>query len=320
MTQFFKIITALCAPLLLSGCLLLPGKFNASLKLMQGDKYEFSYIGEMQIFAGDDKEMSPPKLKPFDPKKAQCSDWIEADGSKNPSTYYNSYAHDSEDTVETIEAAESVIRTVIDGSNETNSRRVKRNCTVKELASLKQQEEENYERRKRDYEQKSTAMASMFGGAIPGNDDSLKRFASQLLKYEGWEKVEYAGNNIFNVEFKTSGTFDHYFAFPVLNDAAMQYPFFQIVRRKSGEFEIMTPALGGGPGSYWSLAMLGGMPGGKNGTDPLSAIDGSFTLETDGEILANNSPDGYETSGQNKILNWQVKSLSESPRALIRFK
>jgi len=160
----------------------------------------------------------------------------------------------------------------------------------------------------------------MFGGAIPGNDDSLKRFASQLQKYEGWEKVEYAGNNIFNVEFKASGTFDHYFAFPVLNNAAMQYPFFQIVKRKSGELEVMSPALGGGSSSFWSLAMLGGIPGGKKGASSLAAIDGSFTLETDGEILANNGPDGYETSGKNKKIHWQVKDLSEGPRALIRFK
>ncbi len=95
MKQMFKLLAALVAPLVLTGCLFLPGKFDANLKLLQGGQYEFSYVGEMQVFAGDEKDMRPPKLEPFDPKNAQCSDWLEKDGSKRPSTYYDRFASDA---------------------------------------------------------------------------------------------------------------------------------------------------------------------------------------------------------------------------------
>jgi len=95
LTKIVKIIAALSVPLLLSGCLLLPGKFNASLKLMQGGLYEFSYVGEMQIFAGDEKDMAPPEKRPFDPNNARCSDWIDADGTVSPSSHYDRFRSDS---------------------------------------------------------------------------------------------------------------------------------------------------------------------------------------------------------------------------------
>ena len=306
-----KFIGVVVAPMLLTGCLFLPGKFDATLKLHQGGKYEFTYVGEMQIVSGDDKDMSPPKLEPFDKNNARCNDWIEGDGTKTPNVYYDNYSEPTEVAVSEAEAA-------TDG-DEVSPRRVKRDCTKDELAELEQQQIETYERRKEDYEQRTGMMASMFGGAVPGNDEALKKFAAQLMKYDGWEKGEYVGNNKFDVEYRAAGTFDRYFAFPILNDAAMQYPFFQIVPRKSGELEVMSPAVGGS-NSFLSLAMIGGMRGGNNKDMPMSEISGSFTLETDGEVLANNGPDGYETNGSTKTIRWDVKGLKESPRALIRLK
>ena len=71
MDRMLKFLTILIAPLILTGCLFLPGKFDANLKLMQGGQYQFTYVGEMQIFSGDEKDMRPPKLEPFDPKNAK---------------------------------------------------------------------------------------------------------------------------------------------------------------------------------------------------------------------------------------------------------
>ena len=290
-----------------SGCFFLPGKFDASLKLLKGGQYEFSYVGEMQIFAGDEKDMKQPMLKPFDPKNAKCSDWIESDGSKSPSSYYDSYSNGSEAAADAVEAADS-----------TSPRRENRACTDTELAELEEQEKANYDRRKKDYDQRSGMMAAMFGGAVPANDKALKKFAETLKKYDGWEKVEYAGNNIFNIEYRASGNFDRYFGFPIMNDASMQYPFFQVVPRKSGELELQAPGLGS-QGGVMGMAMLGGMPGARASNDlPLKPIEGSFTLETNGEVLGNNSPDGYTSEGDLKVMRWNVKNLTESPRALIK--
>lgn len=307
MKYMFKLLAVVIAPMVLTGCLFLPGKFDATLKLMQGGRYQFTYVGEMQIMAGDDKDMTPPRLEAFDPNNARCSDWIDEDGSASPNSYYDRDTGDGSVAVETMAAEDA------------SSRRVERDCTNEELAALNLQEKDTYERRKKDYDQRSGMMASMFGGAIPGNDRALKDFAGKLMKYDGWEKVEYAGNNVFNVEYRASGNFDRYFAFPILNDAAMQYPFFQIVPRKSGELEVTTPGVGG-PNSFLGLAMLGGMPGAGNKDTPIKPIEGSFSLETDGEVLANNSPDGYRSDGNRKIISWDVKDLKESPRALIKLK
>lgn len=311
MTKMIKLMAAMVAPLVLTGCLFLPGKFDATLRLMEGGQYQFTYVGEMQIFAGDDKDMTPPKREPFDPEKAQCSDWIEDVGSKRPDSYYDRYASDATETIKPVASADAM------DSSGTGPERVMRACTKEELATLQQQETDRYDRRKKEYDQRSGMMAGMFGGAVPGNDEALERFAATLRKYDGWDKVDYAGKNMFNVEYRASGNFDRYFAFPILNDASMQYPFFQIVPRKSGELEVMTPALGGS-GSFLGMAMLDGMSFGNKKNAPIQPIEGSFTLITDGEVLANNSPDGYQSDDDTKTIVWNVKDLSDSPRALIK--
>ena len=68
------------------------------------------------------------------------------------------------------------------------------------------------------------------------------------------------------------------------------------------------------------LAMFGGMPGRMSRDMPIKPIEGSLTIETDGEVLGNNSPDGYQSEGGMKVMKWDVQALSESPRALIKVK
>lgn len=335
MGKYYKWAVALVAPLMLTGCLFLPGKFDATLRLMQGGGYQFTYIGEMQVLAGDAKEMSPPTMEPFDPENARCQEWIDADGTQSREIFYDKYgAGDAADEAAAAagEAAEALAESMMDsevateavgddtaGYDDAYPTAVERTCTAAELAELEQQEIAEFEARKKEYDQRSGMMATMFGGAIPGNDEALEKFAETLRKYEGWEKVEYVGNNLFNVEYRISGNFDQYFAFPVLNDASMQYPFFQIVPRKTGELEILAPGISGGPGGMLGLAMLADMPGSQGGDKmPIKPIEGRFTLETNGEVLGNNSPDGYISEGNMKTMRWDVKDLSASPRALIK--
>jgi hypothetical protein len=316
MQIFAKFVAIVAAPMLLTGCFFLPGKFDATLKLNKGGLYAFTYVGEMQVIAGDDKDMSPPKLIPFNPNFAECSDWIDDDGTiDNPETSYDRYAAKTAYQAEEGSAVDAM--DALDSDVTTG--RVQRVCTAEELAALELTETERHDRKMTEYDEKSGMMAAMFGGAIPVNEKALKKIATQLMKYDGWEKVEYAGKNKFNVEYRATGTFDRYFAFPVLNDANMQYPFFQVVPRKSGALEIMAPAIGGS-GSFMSMAMMGGMRGGMPKDMPISEISGSFTVETDGEVLANNSPDGYESNGDTKTMRWNVKDIAESPKVLIKVK
>ncbi|WP_373489783.1 hypothetical protein [Parasphingorhabdus sp.] len=238
MGKYCKSALALAAPLLLAACLLLPGKFESQLRLMNDGTYSFTYVGQMQLAEGDDKPMDLPS----------------ADEESIPGS----------------------------GAEE---------------------------------EQKNAAMRSILGGAVPGDDEGLKKFAAQLAKYDGWNRVEYMGDNLFEVEYAVSGHFDQMFAFPTIPGSTMQFPFVQIIRRSGGELEILTPAMAG-PGGL--AGAMGPMPMGETKMQP---IDGSFTIVTDGEVLSNNTGDGLSISGSTKTMRWQVDGMSGpdgSPRAIVK--
>jgi len=235
---------ALIAPLLLTGCLLIPGKFESQLRLMNDGTYSFTYNGQMQM----------------------------AEGDENPMSSQSGMAAD--------EAG--------DGGQQ-------------------------------DDDQKNLAMSAIFGGAVPGDDEGLNKFAEQLAKYDGWNEVEYVGNNLFEVEYAVSGNFDQMFAFPTMPGATMQFPFVQIIRRSGGELEVLTPAMAG-PGGL--AGAMGPMPmGGSSEKTKMEPIDGVFTIVTDGEVLTNNTEDGLTLSGGTKNMRWKVDGTSGpdgSPRAIIK--
>jgi hypothetical protein len=244
--KYYKWALALVAPLLLAGCLLIPGKFESQLQLMNDGTYNFTYVGQMQL--ADDGKTEDPESETTD---------TDASGT----------------------------------------------------SAAEEEEEEEEE------EQKNAAVRSIFGGAVPGDDEGLKKFAEQLAKYDGWNKVEYMGDNLFEVEYAVSGTFDRMFAFPTIPGSTMQFPFVQVIRRNGGELEILTPAMGG-PGGL--AGTMGPMPMGKTKMQP---IDGTFTIVTDGEVLSNNTEDGLATSGSMKNMRWKVDGTGGpdgGPRAIIK--
>ena len=167
--------------------------------------------------------------------------------------------------------------------------------------------------------QANNPLSAMFGRAVPGNDESMKEFAAQLAKYDGWNRVEYMGDNVFEVEYAISGRFDQMFAFPTVPGATMQFPFVQIIRRSGGELEVLTPAMAG-PGGL--AGAMGSMPMGSASKQPkMQPIDGTFTIVTDGEVLGNNSEDGLALDGSTKTVRWKVDGMSGpdgSPRAIIK--
>ena len=244
MGRYYRWALALVAPLLLTGCLLIPGKFESQLRLMNDGTYSFTYNGQMQMAEGDD----------------------------NPMSSQSGMADDDADN----------------GGQQ-------------------------------DDDQKNLAMSAIFGGAVPGDDEGLKKFAEQLAKYDGWNKVEYVGNNLFEVEYAVSGNFDQMFAFPTMPGATMQFPFVQIIRRSGGELEVLTPAMAG-PGGL--AGAMGPMPmGGSSEKRKMEPIDGVFTIVTDGEVLTNNTEDGLTLSGGTKNMRWKVDGTSGpdgSPRAIIK--
>ena len=241
---YWKWALALIAPLLLAGCLLIPGKFESQLRLMNDGTYSFTYNGEMQMPEDDDQSMSSQSGMP-------------------------------EDAADSGSAANKA--------------------------------------------QANNALSAMFGGAVPGDEEGMKEFAAQLAKYEGWNRVEYMGDNVFEVEYAISGRFDQMFAFPTVPGATMQFPFVQIIRRRGGELEVLTPAMAG-PGGL--AGAMGPMPMGSASKKPkMQPIDGTFTIVTDGDVLGNNSDDGLTLNGSTKTMRWKVDGTGGpdgSPRAIVK--
>ncbi len=244
MGKYSKWLLALVAPLLLAGCLLIPGKFESELRLMNDGTYSFVYNGQMQLAEGGDDAMSSPSGI--------------ADGEQAGS-----------------------------GSSEED--------------------------------QKNAAMRSIFGGAVPGDDEGLKLFAAKLAKYDGWNKVEYIGDNMFEVEYAISGKFDRMLAFPTIPGATMQFPFVQVIRRNKGELEILTPAMASAGGLVGNLRPPS--LGGPSDESKAQLIDGTFTIVTDGTVLSNNTEDGLTVDGSLKNMHWKVDATSGpegSPRAIVK--
>lgn len=315
MKYFVRIVAAVSAPLLLSGCFLLPGKFDANLKILDRDRYEFTYVGEIQITLPEDGKTKKPSSEPFDPDKLKCRDRIyKSNGEVNPTrpVYGDDYDQYAEEVTEAGDAA---------GTSDSNSLYdvVARECTADEIADRKSQYDADQARKQKRYEEEAAMAGAFFGGPIPGDEESLKDFAVQLRKYAGWDKVEHAGGNIFNVEFRETGTIANYFSFPILPDAQMQYPFFQLMRRNDGSVELLTPSIAG-QGGLFNMMMM--KEGSGKGAPEISEIDGTLTVETNGTVASNNSADGFVESGSMKVMKWKIGKNAESedgPRVLIRF-
>jgi len=307
--KYYTWAAAIVAPLLLAGCLLFPGKFDSQLRLMNDGTYSFTYNGQMQLTEGDGPQSgSGMDQMPFYPEQARCFNQInKASGAvaPYPLDLYSSPVNNEDDPDSYEERA----------------------CTADELAKLEQMHDEEMalveansrESKKAEEDKRNTAMSSIFGGAIPGDDEGLKKFAVKLAKYDGWKKVEYVGDNLFEVEYAVSGKFDQMFAFPTIPGATMQFPFVQIIRRNSGELEILTPAMAGAGGL---AGAMGPSPmGDSSGKSKAQPIDGTLTIVTDGEVLTNNTEDGLTISGSTKNMRWKVDGTSGpdgSPRAIIK--
>lgn len=196
-----------------------------------------------------------------------------------------------------------------------------RACTAAELADQKAQWQAQ-----RDEKKKSDAQAAqmLLGGIDPDNPESGRQLAAKLRRQAGWNKVEYLGDGKFDVDFAIQGRLDHDFAFPTMEGFAMSNAFVQVSLRQDGSVRIDAPAFGPANGTSMMAGMMGGMtPGaspGGNG-DAMALADGTFTVHTDGQILANNTEEGpVGAAGGGQSLVWKVNALSKaSPTALVKF-
>lgn len=198
---------------------------------------------------------------------------------------------------------------------------VKRPCTAAETAEQRSKWQENQgiasDKTKRDAE----AMKVILGGIDPSSPKAAEEFAQRLRRQEGWRRVDYKGDGLFDVDFAISGTLDRDFAFPSIERFPMANAFVSINRHKDGTLRIDAPgfATAAGNDSLRSLMLLGAA--GKDGAGPpaLPVTEGTFTLTTDAAILANNTDEGPQADTAGQRLAWPINArASAAPTALLR--
>ncbi len=148
-------------------------------------------------------------------------------------------------------------------------------------------------------------------------DRRLKAIADALRKEQGYRKVDYVGNGKFLIDYTISGTLTHNFVYPFNLDAQAIIPFVAIELRAGGTVRVMAPAFGG-EASYNPAASsaLGGRGRGAN-----SKADGTFTLDTDAEVVSQNNEDGVIAEGGRRRVSWKVTPLVKAaPMAVLKLR
>jgi hypothetical protein len=198
-----------------------------------------------------------------------------------------------------------------------------RKCTSAELQQQKKDWEDQRaagaEKRRQDAE----SMKALLGGIDPANPKAGEEFAARLRRQTGWKRVDYKGDGLFDVDFALSGRLDHDFTFPTIERFPLAMFFVQIVRRADGTVRVDAPGYGPAQSGEPFRGMMGTMASRKDGEGAAApgepVIDGTFTLRTDGAILANNTDEGPQADPAGQRLDWTVNLRSQSaPTALIR--
>ena len=293
MLSWGKWAFAVAMPLMLASCLWGPGKFTSDLALRKDGRFVLDYRGEILLQMPDETN-GGPRPGPWAQSMARCY----ADGRTETS----------------VEAVPVGLATA-DGAQATDDDAT-RPCTPGELAKLKTDYEKQAIEKAELKRKEADQTAKMLG--LPGSDDeSNRRFAANMMKYQGWRSVRYVGKGVFDVDYHFEGRVGQDFVFPMMPDSDLIVPFVMIRRRNDGSVMVTAPMLTGATGPFGARAKALGMPGSRDG--PPSRALGVFSITTDGEILTNNSEDGPAAVPTGRRVKWEVAPGSTRvPEMLVR--
>jgi hypothetical protein len=146
------------------------------------------------------------------------------------------------------------------------------------------------------------------------SDAKNRAVAEALSKEAGYRSVRYLGDGKFLIDYEISGRLDHNFTYPFNLDAQAIVPFVAVELRANGTVRVKAPGFANdGKDQAGPMSGMGGDSGAK--------LDGTFTVDTDAEIVSTNNEDGAQTAGSRKLLTWKVTPLSrDAPAAVLRMK
>ena len=310
-------VALVSAALLLTGCMLVPGKFASELELMNAGKFTYRYDGEIYLLA-----------------MSQLAEAGAMFGDEGSSEFVEQpcYVDEDDDEFAAEESAffpETTTAAVIEDEEEEEEVSLfeERDCTEEELEEQREVYEKAQERKRKQAEQQAQIINLFFGGLDPSDPDSAEELVKRLKRQRGWKEVEHLGDGKFNVSFEITATMGHDFVFPTFEKFPMNNFMVTAAVREPDTIRIDAPgfAVQGGEGP------LGGMMSGMVGVlqafgddedralaQDIPELDGTFAIITNGRILANNTDEGpVEIDGMQRI-EWQINSRTRSaPMALI---
>lgn len=270
---------------LLAGCFLSPGKFDARLDLKRDGSFHFAYTGQIYLLALS--------------KLADLANKAEADDGE----FVAQPCYEEEKFEE-------------------------RPCSDDEVEQQRKDWETARTEKVASADKETAAMRALLGGIDPADPAAAQELTERLRRQEGWRKVEYMGDGLFEVDFAIDSKLSHDFAFPTFERFPMGNFFVMANLRAGNVVRIDAPAFAAQGAGNPFQGMMSGMAGAmgafaaeKDG-DALPLIpemDGTFTVVTDGEILANNTDEGPVAGPGGKVLTWKVnKRTPAPPTALIQ--
>lgn len=315
-------VALVSAALLLTGCMLVPGKFTSELELMSDGKFTYRYDGEIYLLA----------MSQLAEAGAMIGDDGESDFIEQPC--YVDYAEESELPVETL-FPDNTTTVVIEDEEEEEELEdeeevplfEERDCTEEELEEQREVYAEAQERKRKQAEQQAQIINLLFGGLDPSDPDSAEELVKRLERQRGWNKVEHMGDGKFNVSFEITATMGHDFVFPTFEKFPMNNFMVTAAVREPNTIRIDAPgfAVQGGEGPLGGMmtGMLGVLQAFGDDEDrqlgqEIPELEGTFAIITNGRILANNTDEGpVEVDGMQRI-EWTITPRTRSaPMALI---
>lgn len=201
-----------------------------------------------------------------------------------------------------------------------------RPCTDEEIAEQRASWEQQAASRQEQAAREAEQMRQMLGGIDPSDPEAAEELAERLRRQAGWNKVEYRGDGLFEVEFSLTSRLGHDYTFPTLERFPMSNSFVIANLRHGGSVRIEAPGFAAQGGGSPFQAMMAGMAGAFPGatvdgatTPPIPEMEGTFRVVTDGRILANNTDEGPSQGARGQVLEWKVNRRTEAaPMALIQ--
>lgn len=200
-----------------------------------------------------------------------------------------------------------------------------RECTPAEVKEQRAEWDAAASEREAEREKEAEQMRAVLGGIDPSDPEAAQELADKLERQRGWEMVTYKGDGLFDVDFRISGSLTHDFAFPTIEKMPMGSMFVTVMLRDENQVRIDAPGFAAQGGGNPMQGMMAGMAGlaqlaEDEDIGKIAVPEGTFTIVTDGRILANNTDEGPAAHSLGQTLVWEISPRTEqAPTALIAF-